>query len=114
MIKRFIDKGYEKVDFENIADIYVINTCTVTNMSDKKSRQIIRKAKRLNEKGIVVVTGCYAEISKDKIKKILEVNLIIGNNDKKDIVEIVEEYVQNRRGKHCSSDIPNSRKAAGD
>ena len=56
MIKKFTENGYDKVDFESKADIYVINTCTVTNMSDKKSRQVIRRAKKLNEKAIIVVT----------------------------------------------------------
>ena len=62
MEEAFLNSKYEVVNFENVADIYVINTCTVTNMSDKKSRQMIRKAKQLNPKSIVVAVGCYAQV----------------------------------------------------
>lgn len=92
MEQAFIKAGYEIVNFEYIADIYVINTCTVTNMSDKKSRQMIRKAKQLNNKSIVVAVGCYAQVSKEKLEEIEELDLILGNNEKKDIVKYVEEY----------------------
>ena len=92
MEQAFIKAEYQIVDFETIADIYVINTCTVTNMSDKKSRQMIRKAKQLNNKSIVVAVGCYAQVSKEKLEEIKELDLILGNNEKKDIVKYVEEY----------------------
>ena len=92
----FINSGYEIVNFEEKADIYVINTCTVTNMSDKKSRQMIRKAKQQNLKAIVVAVGCYAQVSKDKLQEIEEVDLILGNNEKKEIVKYVEEFEEQK------------------
>ncbi len=84
--------NYEIVDFEEFADIYVINTCTVTNMSDKKSRQIIRRAKHKNQNAILVVVGCYAQVAKEKLEKIEEVDIVLGNNEKGNIVECVENY----------------------
>ena len=92
MEKTFINSGYQVVKFEEKADIYVINTCTVTNMSDKKSRQMIRKAKQQNLDAIVVAVGCYAQVSKDKLEEIKEVDIILGNNEKKEIVKYVEEF----------------------
>lgn len=92
MEQKFIQAGYEIVDFSEKADIYVINTCTVTNMSDKKSRQMIRKAKQLNKSAIVVAVGCYVQTAKEKLENIEELDLILGNNEKKDIVKYVEEH----------------------
>ena len=92
MEQNFITSGYEIVNFEEKADIYVINTCTVTNMSDKKSRQMIRKTKQLNKEAIVVATGCYAQVSKEQLEQIKEVDLILGNNEKKEIVKYIEEF----------------------
>ena len=92
MEQKFIQAGYEIVEFTEIADIYVINTCTVTNMSDKKSRQMIRKAKQLNKNAIVVAVGCYVQTAKEKLESIEELDLILGNNEKKDIVKYVEEH----------------------
>jgi len=92
MEEKFINSGYEIVNFEQEADIYVINTCTVTNMSDKKSRQMIRKAKQLNLNSIVVAVGCYAQVSKEKLEEIEEVDLILGNNEKKEILKYIEEF----------------------
>ena len=92
MEEKFINAGYEIVDFEQKADIYVINTCTVTNMSDKKSRQMIRRAKQLNSNAIVVAVGCYAQVSKEKLEEIEELDLILGNNEKKEIVQYIEKF----------------------
>ena len=92
MIEQFIKSNYEIVDFEEKADIYVINTCTVTNMSDRKSRQIIRRVKQINPNSILAVTGCYAQVAAKELEKIEEIDLIVGNTEKKDIVEIVENY----------------------
>jgi len=94
MIEQFINSDYEIVDFEEIADIYVINTCTVTNMSDRKSRQIIRRVKQIKPNSILVVTGCYAQVAAKELEKIEEIDLIIGNTEKKDIVEIIENYTE--------------------
>ena len=92
MIEQFVKSNYEIVDFEEIADIYVINTCTVTNMSDRKSRQVIRRVKQLNPNSILVVTGCYAQVAAKELENIEEIDLIIGNTEKKDIVNIIETY----------------------
>jgi threonylcarbamoyladenosine tRNA methylthiotransferase MtaB len=94
MIEQFIKSDYELVDFEDVADIYVINTCTVTNMSDRKSRQIIRRVKQLNTNSILAVTGCYAQVASEELEKIEEIDLIVGNTEKKDIVEIIENYTE--------------------
>lgn len=96
MEEAFINSGYEIVNFEHKADIYVINTCTVTNMSDKKSRQMIRRAKQLNNKSIVVAVGCYAQVAKEVLEKIEEIDLILGNNEKKEIVKYVEEFAKKK------------------
>ena len=94
MIQKFIKNYYKIVDFEDFADIYVINTCTVTNMSDKKSRQIIRRAKHINKDSILVVVGCYAQVAKDKLEKLEEVDIVLGNNEKNNIVEYIEDYTK--------------------
>ena len=94
MEQQFIDNGYKIVPFNEVADIYIINTCTVTNMSDKKSRQMIRRAKQLNPYSIVVAVGCYVQVAKEKLEEIKELDLILGNNEKKNIVKYVEEYKQ--------------------
>lgn len=96
MEEKFINSGYEIVDFSDKADIYIINTCTVTNMSDKKSRQMLRKAKQLNQKAVVVAVGCYAQVSKEKLEEIDEVDLILGNNEKKEIVQYIEKFQEEK------------------
>ena len=95
MTQKFIESGYEIVEHNEKADIYIINTCTVTNMSDRKSRQMLRRVKELNQRAIVVACGCYVQVSKDELEKIKEIDLILGNNEKNDIVEHVEEYIKN-------------------
>ncbi len=91
MIQEFKNSGYEIVEFDDIADIYIVNTCTVTNMADRKSRQMLRKVKELNQNAILVACGCYAQVAKDELEKIPEIDLILGTNEKKDIVKYVEE-----------------------
>ncbi len=92
MTEKFMKNNYTLVDFEQKADVYVINTCTVTNMSDRKSRQIIRRVKQINPKSILVVTGCYAQMASKELDKIKDIDLIVGNTEKKNIVERVEKY----------------------
>lgn len=87
----FTQNGYELIDFEEKSDIYIINTCTVTSMSDKKSRQIIRRAKKNNEDAVVVVIGCYAQNDPDAVIKIEDVNLVMGTKDKNKIYEEVQK-----------------------
>ena len=92
MIEQFINKGYEIVDFEEKADIYIINTCTVTNMADRKSRQMLRRVKEINEEALLVACGCYAQVAKEELEKIPEIDLIYGTNEKNKIAEYIEEY----------------------
>jgi len=87
----FADEGYEIVDFNSKADVYVINTCTVTGLSDRKSRQIIRRAKGLNEDSIVVVAGCYSQTAPEEVESIPGVDLIIGTKERRKIVDYVRE-----------------------
>lgn len=92
MAELFAEKGYEIVDFEDVADIYVINTCTVTNFGDKKSRQMIRRARRQNKNSIIVATGCYAQVAPQTVADIEGINIVIGTKDRGKVVEIVENY----------------------
>ena len=96
MAEQFINNNYKIVKFEEFADVYIINTCTVTNMSDRKSRQIIRRAKQVNPNSILVATGCYAQTAQEELEKISDIDLIVGNTEKKDIVKIIEEYRDNK------------------
>ena len=84
--------GYEIVPFMEGADVYLINTCTVTNIADRKSRQMLHKAKKMNPDAIVVAAGCYAQADTEKLKEDNAVDLILGNNQKTQIVEVLEEY----------------------
>lgn len=95
MIQKFIEHGYEIVEFHEKADIYVVNTCTVTNISDRKSRQILRRAKEINSEAMVVAVGCYVQVAKDELEKMPEIDLCLGTNEKKEIVKYVEEYMRN-------------------
>lgn len=84
--------GYEIVSFQDQADVYIINTCSVTNMADRKSRQMLHKAKKQNPNAVVVATGCYVQTAAEKVAQDLSIDLVVGNNRKKDIVEILNEY----------------------
>jgi threonylcarbamoyladenosine tRNA methylthiotransferase MtaB len=97
MMQKFMDKGYEIVDFDEKADIYIINTCTVTNMSDRKSRQMLRQAKKINKDALVVACGCYAQVAQEEVKAIKEIDLVLGTNEKKDIVSYLEDYLDNKK-----------------
>lgn len=97
MIQKMIEANYEIIDFEEKADVYVVNTCTVTNMSDRKSRQIIRRAKERNKNAILVVTGCYVQVAKEEVSKIKEIDIMLGNQEKKDIVAHIETYQKQRQ-----------------
>ena len=101
MAQKFLEKGYqiiEEITPENEdikPDICIINTCTVTNMSDRKSRQMLRRMKEKNPSTIVVAVGCYAQVAKKELAKIPEIDLVLGNNEKVEIVKHVEEYINN-------------------
>ncbi len=94
MEELFLKAGYKKVDFNQPADIYVINTCTVTHHSDSKSRQMIRRAKKQNPAALVVVVGCYAQVAYDELRMMPEADLIIGTVDKSRIIELVEKALK--------------------
>lgn len=91
------EKGYKIVPFDEKADIYIINTCTVTNIADQKSRQMLHRAKKKNPNAIVVAAGCYVQTGEEKIVQDPAVDLVIGNNRKKDVAEILEEYLAARK-----------------
>jgi len=93
----FLTRGYELADEEAFADVYVINTCTVTGLSDKKSRQYIRRVKRINPDSITAVIGCYAQISADEAAKIDGVDIVAGTNEKTALPDYIEEFLTNRR-----------------
>ena len=101
MAQKFLEKGYQIIEEETPEneeikpDICIINTCTVTNMSDRKSRQMLRRMKEKNPNTIVVAVGCYAQVAKEELAKISEIDLVLGNNEKVEIVRHVEEYINN-------------------
>lgn len=94
---KFKEKGYDIVGETEFADIYVINTCTVTGLADRKSRQYIRRMKKLNPESVVAVTGCYAQIKPEEVKAVEGVNIVAGTNEKGKLIEYVEEFLQQRR-----------------
>ena len=99
MSEKFILAGYKIIENSQEADICVINTCSVTNISDRKSRQMIRKEKEKNPHAIIIVTGCYAQVAKEHIQQMPEVDIVLGNNEKKYIVSYVEEFIRLRNKK---------------
>ena len=86
------DAGYEIVPFREGADVYIINTCSVTNVADRKSRQMLHRAKKMNPSAAVVAVGCYVQAAGAELKKDEAVDLIVGNNQKKDLVQILDDY----------------------
>ena len=95
MSQLLANAGYEIVSFSEKADVYIVNTCSVTNMADRKSRQMLRRMKEKNQNTIVVAVGCYAQVAKEELAKIPEIDLVLGNNEKVEIVKYVEEYLNN-------------------
>ena len=98
------DKGYKIVPFDETADIYIINTCTVTNIADRKSRQMLHRAKKQNPDAVVVAVGCYVQTGRETVEKDEAIDLAIGNNKKKDLVPILEEYLREREENRRSID----------
>ena len=105
MEEMFINSGYNIVKNSQIADIYVVNTCTVTNMAERKSRQMLRRVKEINPEAILVVCGCYAQVAKEDLLNIPEIDIVLGVNDKKQIVQIVEEYIKENQKIENVSDL---------
>lgn len=93
------EKGYNIVPFDQAADIYVVNTCTVTNIADRKSRQMLHRAKAKNPDAVVVAVGCYVQTGREKVEADECIDLAIGNNRKKDLVAILEDYLSDREDK---------------
>ena len=96
MEQQFKNCGYDIVKNTEIADIYVINTCTVTNVAERKSRQMLRRVKEINENSILIVCGCYAQVAEKELEQIPEIDIILGINEKNKIVEIVEKYIKSK------------------
>ncbi|MDF2819597.1 MAG: MiaB-like tRNA modifying enzyme [Clostridiales bacterium] len=105
MQQQFEDKGYETVHFDEIADVYIINTCTVTNIADRKSRQMLHRAKKVNPNSIVVAVGCYVQAAKEALLEDEYIDLVIGNNKKHEIVNIVEATVNGQENIDTVLDI---------
>lgn len=96
MQQKLQEKGYTIVPFDTEADIYIINTCTVTNIADRKSRQMLHRAKKKNPEAVVVAVGCYVQTGKEDVEKDSAIDLAVGNNRKKDLVEILETFLEQR------------------
>ena len=111
MSQKLIEEGYKIVEHIQKADIYIINTCTVTNMSYRKSRQMIRRAKEINPEAIIIAVGCYVQVAKKEIEKIKEIDLALGNEEKVDIVKYCNEIIQKNK-KEEIADVMQSRKFA--
>ena len=118
MAQKFLGKGYKVIEEEipketdMKPDICIINTCTVTNMSDRKSRQMMRRVKEINPNAIVVAAGCYVQVAKDDIEKIPEIDLVLGNNEKTEIVKYVENYMNKNTEQVELDDVSKSREFA--
>lgn len=98
MQQQLKERGYEIVPFDQKADVYIINTCSVTNIADRKSRQMLHRAKKLNPEAVVVAAGCYVQVASDALKEDDSVDIIVGNNNKARLADILEEYMKDRQG----------------
>ena len=105
MQQRLQEKGYQIVPFDAKADIYIVNTCTVTNIADRKSRQMLHRAKAMNPDAVVVAVGCYVQTGGEQALKDDSIDLAIGNNKKKDLIPILEEYLEQREKDDASDDL---------
>ena len=90
------EKGYQIVPFDDIADVYIVNTCTVTNIADRKSRQMLHRAKRRNPDAVVVALGCYVQTGREEALLDGSIDLAVGNNRKKELPELLEEFLRKR------------------
>ena len=98
MQQQLEERGYEIVPFDQKADVYIINTCSVTNIADRKSRQMLHRAKKLNPEAVVAAAGCYVQVASDALKEDDSVDIIVGNNNKARLADILEEYMKDRQG----------------
>ena len=105
MAQKFLEAGYEICTTDQKPDIIIVNTCTVTNIADRKSRQTLRKMKEENQNAIIVAVGCYVQVAHDKVNQIEEIDLSLGNAEKKEIVTILENYKKEKQKKYPIFDI---------
>lgn len=105
MIELFQKKGYKIVDSSEKADVYVINTCTVTNLGDRKSRQFIRRSKKKNSDAVIAVVGCYSQVSPDEVSSIEGVDIILGTKDRSKVVELAEKVKEEKQKINLVEDI---------
>ena len=110
MSEIFSKNGYKIADFNEVCDVYVINTCTVTSIGDRKSRQMIRRAKHLNPNSIVAVVGCYSQVSPGEVAKIEGVNIILGTKDRKNLCEIADKMLAEKENQKKVTDVENALK----
>ena len=97
MQQKLQEKGYSIVPFDGKADIYIVNTCTVTNIADRKSRQMLHRARKMNPEAVVVAVGCYVQTGREEALKDSGIDLVVGNNRKKDLISILEEYLAEKK-----------------
>ncbi len=90
------ENGYEIVPFEEKADVYIVNTCSVTNMADRKSRQMLHRARKRNPQAVIVAAGCYVQTAAESLKESLAADILIGNNKKQELPEILAAYFKKR------------------
>ena len=108
MEQMLINSGYKMVHFgEEPADVYIINTCSVTNIADRKSRQMLHKAKKMNPEAVVIAAGCYAQADSENVKKDEAVDIVLGNNMKIDIVQVLDEYFKNKTTSLSNENVDN-------
>lgn len=109
MCQLLVEAGYELVSPREKADIYIVNTCSVTNMADRKSRQMLHRAKKQNPEAIVAAVGCYVQAAGEKLLEDPYIDLIIGNNKKKDVVSILDRYITEQSQNACMINIAETR-----
>ncbi|MGL5278661.1 MAG: tRNA (N(6)-L-threonylcarbamoyladenosine(37)-C(2))-methylthiotransferase MtaB [Cetobacterium sp.] len=101
---QLIKIGYEEENFENKADIYIVNSCTVTSIADKKTRNVLRRAKKMNPESIVIVTGCYAQTNSKELLEIEEIDFVVGNSNKSGLVDFIQD-IENKKSKVLTENI---------
>ncbi len=112
MSELFESRGYRQVENDDFSDVYIVNTCTVTNLSDRKSRQFIRKSKKNNPNSVVAVVGCYSQVSPEEVKSIEGVDVVVGTTDRNRIVDLIEESKKNNEKINIVKDLKNVREFA--
>jgi len=106
VIEKFIKEGYRLVNFNEFADVYLVNTCTVTHLSDRKCRQMLRRTKKINPDSVLVAMGCYAQIAKNKIRsEVSEIDIVVGTDKRGAVVELVKNFMQDKIAKNFVCDI---------